>query len=76
MTSMYMRLKGAANADAVLDAIRKRRSRNFTGAEIGAEVGLCRQSVYKHIRTLRAQGHRIQSDVALGFMAQLKREEE
>ena len=56
----------------VLNAIRARGTQNFTGAEIAAEASLCRQTVYKIVRRLNSQGHKIESATALGFMAQLK----
>ena len=56
----------------VLDAIRARGTQNFTGAEIASEAGLCRQTVYKIIRKLNAQGHRIEGEPRLGFMARVK----
>jgi len=56
----------------VLDAIRARGTRNFTGAEIASESGLCRQTVYKIVRKLNAQGHRIEGTCRLGFMARVK----
>ena len=48
------------NEPRVLDAIRARGTRNFTGAEIADEAGLCRQTVYKIITSSmpRATGSR------------------
>ena len=60
------------NEPRVLDAIRARGTRNFTGAEIADEAGLCRQTVYKIITKLNAQGHRIEGTCRLGFMARLR----
>jgi len=58
----------------VLDAIRARGTRNFTGAEIAGEAGLCRQTVYKIISRLNDQGHKIEGTCRLGFMARLREE--
>ena len=60
------------NEPRVLDAIRARGTRNFTGAEIANEAGLCRQTVYKIITSLNGQGHRIEGTCRLGFMARLR----
>jgi hypothetical protein len=57
----------------VLDAIRARGTRNFTGAEIARDAGLCRQTVYKVIARLNGQGHRIEGTPRIGFMARLQR---
>jgi uncharacterized membrane protein len=62
-----------ATESTVLDAIRARGTRNFTGAEIAREAGLCRQTVYKVIARLNGQGHRIEGAPRLGFMARLGR---
>ena len=62
------------NEPRVLDAIRARGTRNFTGAEIANEAGLCRQTVYKIITSLNGQGHRIEGTCRLGFMARLREE--
>ena len=62
------------NESRVLDAIRARGTRNFTGAEIADEVGLCRQTIYKIIAALKSQGHRIEGTCRLGFMARLSEE--
>ena len=62
------------NESRVLDAIRARGTRNFTGAEIANEAGLCRQTVYKIITRLNDQGHRIEGTCRLGFMARLREE--
>jgi biotin operon repressor len=56
----------------VLEAIRARGTQNFTGADIAMAVGVCRQTVYKVITRLKGQGHRIEGERRLGFMAQLK----
>jgi biotin operon repressor len=55
----------------VLNAIRARGTRNFTGSEIAREAGVCRQTVYKVIHKLNGQGHRIEGTPRLGFMARL-----
>ena len=62
------------NESRVLDAIRARGTRNFTGAQIADEVGLCRQTIYKIITALKSQGHRIEGTCRLGFMARLREE--
>ena len=62
------------NEPRVLDAIRARGTRNFTGAQIADEVGLCRQTIYKIIAALKSQGHRIEGTCRLGFMARLSEE--
>jgi biotin operon repressor len=62
------------NVPRVLEAIRARGTRNFTGAEIGDEAGICRQTVYKIVAKLRDQGHRIEGEPRLGFMARLGEE--
>lgn len=59
------------NLTAILEAIRRRGTQNFSGREIAAELGLCRQTVYKRIRQLNAMGHRIEGDNGFGFMARL-----
>ena len=56
----------------VLDAIRARGTQSFSGAEIASEAGLCRQTVYKIIRKLNTQGHRIEGERGLGFMARVR----
>jgi biotin operon repressor len=56
----------------VLDAIRAHGTQPFTGAGIAEEVGVCRQTVYKIISRLVAQGHRIEGEPRFGFMARLK----
>ncbi len=62
------------NEPRVLEAIRARGTRNFTAAEIGDEAGICRQTVYKIVAKLRDQGHRIEGEPRLGFMARLGEE--
>ena len=47
---------GRDNESRVLDAIRARGTRNFTGAEIADEVGLCRQTIYKIITSAQESG--------------------
>lgn len=58
--------------DKILEAIRARGTQNFTGREIASELGLCRQTVYKHVRKLNSLGHRIEGMPYLGFMARVK----
>ena len=60
------------NEPRVLDAIRARGTQPFTGAEIAREAGICRQTVYKIIAKLNGQGHRIEGEPRLGFMARLR----
>ena len=60
------------NEDKVLEAIRARGTRGFTGSAIALEAGLCRQTVYKIIAKLNGQGHRIEGLPRLGYMARLK----
>ncbi len=62
------------NEPRVLEAIRARGTQNFTGAEIADEAGICRQTVYKIVTKLKAQGHRIEGEPRLGFMARLREE--
>lgn len=69
-----MRVITHDNEGKVLTAIRARGSRGFTGAAIAAEAGLCRQTVYKIIAKLNGQGHRIEGEPRLGFMARLSEE--
>ena len=66
-----MRVTNHDNEGKVLRAIRARGSRGFTGAAIAHEAGLCRQTVYKIIAKLNGQGHRIEGEPRLGFMARL-----
>ena len=66
-----MRVTRCDNEGKVLTAIRARGSRGFTGAAIAEEAGLCRQTVYKIIAKLNGQGHRIEGEPRLGFMARL-----
>lgn len=73
---MRLRLSRQDNEPRVLDAIRARGTRNFTGAEIANEAGLCRQTVYKIVRKLNAQGHRIEGTSRLGFMARVNEQSE
>ena len=62
------------NEPRVLEAIRARGTQNFTGAEIADEAGICRQTVYKIVAKLKDQGHRIEGEPRLGFMARLSEE--
>jgi biotin operon repressor len=62
------------NERRVLEAIRLRGTRPFTGAAIAADVGVCRQTVYKIIGKLKHRGHRIEGEPRLGFMARLVEE--
>jgi hypothetical protein len=62
----------ATTTARVLDAIRAHGTRNFTGADIAREAGLCRPTVYKIIMKLNGQGHRIEGERRLGFMARLR----
>jgi biotin operon repressor len=60
-----------SNERKVFKAIQLRGTRPFTGAAIADEAGLCRQTVYKIIGKLNEQGHRIEGEPRLGFMARL-----
>ena len=57
---------------AVEDAIRKRGTHPFRGWEMGAEVGVTRQTVYKAINRLIEMGHRIEGEPRMGFFARMK----
>lgn len=59
----------------ILAAIKARKTANFTGQAIATELGLCRQTIYKYIRMLKAKGHRIEGECARGFMAQIETDE-
>jgi biotin operon repressor len=69
-----MRVSRRGSERRVLEAIRARGTRAFTGAAIAEEAGLCRQTVYKIIGKLNGQGHRIEGEPRLGFMARLNEE--
>lgn len=55
--------------DKILALIEARGGQPFAAHEIGAEAGLCRQTVYRHIKRLRAKGHRIDGEAGFGFLA-------
>lgn len=57
-------------------AIRKRGTQPFAAHEIAAEVGCCRPTVYNVIRRLREEGHRIEGEPRMGFMARMRDEQE
>ena len=59
------------NERIVLDLIQARGDRPFPAHEIATEAGLCRQTVYKLIRKLKAKGHRIDGEPSFGFIARL-----
>jgi CRP-like cAMP-binding protein len=67
----WVRRRGSYNEIRVFEAIRSRGSTGFTGAAIAADAGVCRQTVYKIIGKLKDQGHRIEGEPRLGFMARL-----
>ena len=67
-----MRRRGLYNEYRVFEAIQSRGTKPFSGAAIAADAGVCRQTVYKVIDKLKSQGHRIEGQPKLGFMARLR----
>lgn len=55
----------------IAEAIRRRGTYPWSAWEIATEIGVCRQTVYKHIARLRDMGHRIEGEPRMGFMSRL-----
>lgn len=54
--------------DVVRQLIEARRGQPFAAKDIAAEAGLCRQTIYKIIRSLRKMGLPIDGEASFGFV--------
>lgn len=52
---------------SVLAELKRRRGETVSGKELAASLGISRTAVWKHIRTLRARGHQIESLAKKGY---------
>ncbi len=51
----------------ILAELKKRQGETVSGRELAASLGISRTAVWKHIRTLRSRGHRIESLAQKGY---------
>jgi biotin operon repressor len=60
------------STDSVEEAVRSRGSLPFSAPELGRELGVTRQTLYKHFERLRTRGWEIEGTPRLGFMARYR----